>query len=123
MPGDIINSLCGQNRGKANGLFVDSLDVFIRPVKREDTETNKAIRLFFKLLNNGKIIECTCPYFTNTHLICFQKDEADPTKLRPMIGVPTEFLQIVTNCVARTFRQGLLAIYCLTTSLLVLIMG
>ena len=48
LPGDIINSIRSQNRGKANGLFMDSLDVFIRLVKQEDADASNAIRLLFK---------------------------------------------------------------------------
>ena len=104
LPGDIINSIRNQNKGKANGLFMDSLDVFIRLAKRDDADANKAIRLLFKRLYNGQIDECMRPYLTNTYLFCLYKDEIDPTKLRP-IGVPTAIRRNITNHIARTFRR------------------
>ena len=102
LPGDIINSIRNQNKGKANGLFMDSLDVFICLAKRDDADANKAIRLLFKRLYNGQIDGCMRPYLTNTYLFCLYKDETDPTKLRP-IGVPTAIRWIITNHIARTF--------------------
>ena len=104
LPGDIINSIRSQNKGKANGLFMDSLDAFICLVKHEDADANRVIRLLFKQLFNGQIDECMRLYLTNTYLFCLYKNETDPTKLRP-IGVPTAIWWITTNHIARTFHQ------------------
>ena len=105
LPGDIINSIWSQNKGKANGLFMDSLDVFIRLVKQDDADANKAIRLLFKRLYNGQIDKCMRSYLTTTYLFCLYKDEMDPTKLRP-IGVPTAIRLIITNHIAQTFCRN-----------------
>ena len=104
LKGDIIESIRKQHRGKANGLFMDSLDVFIRLVKRDDTTANKAIRTLFQRIYKGEIDDCVHPYFSNTYLFCLHKDESDPTKLRP-IGIPTAIRRIITNHVARTYRR------------------
>ena len=74
VPGDIIHSIRSQNKGKANGLFMDSLDVFIRLVRQDDANANKAIRLLIMWLYNGQIDECMRPYSTNTYLVCLYKD-------------------------------------------------
>ena len=44
IPGDIISSIRRQNKGRANGLFMDSLDLFIRLVDRDCVKINKALR-------------------------------------------------------------------------------
>ena len=49
LPGDIINSTRSQNRGKANGLFMDSLDVFICLVNRTKGITNQTRPFSFDL--------------------------------------------------------------------------
>ena len=104
LPGDIINSIRGQNKGRACGLFMDSLDVFIRLVNKEDPQVNKSIRILFGRIYNGQIDNRIIPFFTNTYLFCLYKDTSDPTKLRP-IRVPTALRRIITNHLARTFRR------------------
>ena len=41
LPGDIITSICQQNRGKANGLFMDSLDIFIPLATKDNASIHK----------------------------------------------------------------------------------
>ena len=48
LPGDIINSIRGQNKGRECGLFMDSLNVFIRLVNKEDPHITKSIRILFR---------------------------------------------------------------------------
>ena len=43
LPGDIIESIKQQNKGRANGLFMNSLDVFIRLAHQDNAETNQAL--------------------------------------------------------------------------------
>ena len=101
-PGDIASSIRKQNKGKANRLFVDSINVFIRLVKRENPKLNKMIRLLFRQIYNGRIEQKMARFFTNTYLFCFHKDKSDPIELWP-IGVPTVLPQIMANHVTRTF--------------------
>ncbi|KAL7528024.1 hypothetical protein ACHAXR_002233, partial [Thalassiosira sp. AJA248-18] len=109
LPGDIITSIRRQNRGRANGLFMDSIDIFIRLVKKDDNKINKALRLLFRRIYNGQVHSSIIPYLTNTYfyLFCLYKDVTvtDPTQLRP-IGVPTAIRRIITNHVANATRTG-----------------
>jgi hypothetical protein len=82
---------------------MDSLDIFIRLAKRDDSSTHKALRLLFKRIYNADIPKSAEPYFTNTYLFCLHKDEKDPSKLRP-IGIPTALRRIIANHIARVFR-------------------
>ena len=56
LKGDIITSLRKQNKGRANGLSMDSLDIFIRLVKRNDSRLNQAIRLEFSAFTMGRLM-------------------------------------------------------------------
>ena len=104
LPGDIIMSICCQNKGRANGLFMDSLDLFIRLVNIDCPKINQSLRLFYTRIYNGRVPKCIEAYFINTYLFCLSKDEKDPTKLRP-IGVPTAIRRIITNHLAKYFRR------------------
>ncbi|KAL7531480.1 hypothetical protein ACHAXR_004065, partial [Thalassiosira sp. AJA248-18] len=106
LPGDILTSIRRQNRGRANGLFMDSIDIFIRLVKKDDNKINKALRLLFRRIYNGQVRSSIIPYLNNTYLCCLYKDVTDPTQLRP-IGVPTAIRRIITNHVANATRTGL----------------
>ncbi len=92
IPGDIIDSICGQNWDKANGLFKDLLGVFIHLVKHDDIKLNNTLQLLFKSIYNSQIDQSMEPYFNNTYLYSLYKDEKDPPKLCP-IGVPTTMRQ------------------------------
>ena len=54
---------------------MDSLDVSIRLVKREDAAANKAIILLFKRLYNGEIDECMQPFDAHFHSLSLQGRE------------------------------------------------
>ena len=104
MPGDIIKTIVSLPRGKANGLFMDSQDIFIRLAKQNNASNNKAIRHLFQHIFNGNVHPCMEPYFNNTYLFCLHKDENDPDKIRP-IGIPTALRRIITSHTARMYRR------------------
>ncbi|KAL7536656.1 hypothetical protein ACHAWF_005526 [Thalassiosira exigua] len=47
LPGDLVRSIRKLKRGKANGLFCDSLDTFIRIAKSNNPWAHKALRRLF----------------------------------------------------------------------------
>ena len=83
---------------------MDSIDVFVRLVKRGCSKINKSIRLLFQHIFNGGTHTDMEAYFTNTYLFCLYKDPDDPTQLRP-IGIPTALRRIITIHIARVYRQ------------------
>ncbi|KAL7531115.1 hypothetical protein ACHAWF_003634, partial [Thalassiosira exigua] len=91
-------------RGKANGLFCDSLDTFIRIAKSTNPWAHKALRRLFRRIYNNDLDESVIPYFTNTYLFCLHKDEKDSEKQRP-IGVPTALRRNITSHVAKSLRS------------------
>ena len=80
-PMEIITSIRQQNRGKTNGLFVDSVNICICLANKDDASIHKGLRLLFRRIFNGHIDACMEPYLTNTYLFCLYKDEMDPSKL------------------------------------------
>ncbi|KAL7532099.1 hypothetical protein ACHAWF_004011 [Thalassiosira exigua] len=104
LPGDVVRSIRKLKRGKANGLFCDSLDTFIRIAKSVNPRAHKALRRLFRRVYNNDLDESVIPYFTNTYLFCLHKDEKDPEKLRP-IGIPTALRRIITSHVAKSLRS------------------
>ena len=94
--GNIITSIRCQNKGRANGLCMDSINIFIRLANKNSSITNQALRLFFHRIHNGLVEPDMKPYFTNAYLFCLHKDPHDLSKLRPL-GVPTAIRRIITN--------------------------
>ncbi len=78
------------------------LEIFICLVKHDGNKLNKALRLLFKCIYNGQIYQSMKPYFNNTYLFSFYKDEKDPSKICP-IGVPNAMRQIVIDHIATVY--------------------
>ena len=83
---------------------MDSLDVFIRLVNKDNSAIHKGLRLLFQCIFNGCIDACIEPYLTNTYLFYLYKDEMDLSKLQP-IGVPSALWRIIINHTARSHHR------------------
>ena len=103
LPGDIISSIKQQNKGRANGLFMDSLDVFIRLAHKDCAAINQSLRILFQCIYNQKIGKKMEAFFTNSYLFLY-KDVIDPHAMRP-IGIPTALQRILANHLAMVLRK------------------
>ena len=64
LPVDIITSILHQNKGQANGLCMDSIDIFIRLANRNSSDTKKALRLYCLPTYGMHIHEARCSSLT-----------------------------------------------------------
>ena len=87
------------NCGRANGLFANSIDVFICLAKQAAPTTHSTLRHFFGLLYSSGTSELE-GYFSNTYLFCLHKSVTNPDALRP-IGIPTAVRRILTSHAAQ----------------------
>ncbi len=108
----IVKDLLHLKKGKAPGLQVDSLDIFIHLAKRcRNLNAKKklkpfasALASFFTLVANGDCPEDIQAIFRTTYLVALEKDPNDHTKLRPL-GIPAAIRRIAANAIANECRS------------------
>ena len=111
-PKAIMSYILKLKKGKAPGLQCDSLDIFIALASRikHASKSNPCptsadtLATIFNHLANGDPPPKVQEIFKSTYLVALHKDEADPTKLRPL-GVPAAIRRITANAVASTTRS------------------
>ncbi|KAL7529651.1 hypothetical protein ACHAXR_003079, partial [Thalassiosira sp. AJA248-18] len=95
----IVNDILHLKKGKAPGLQVDSLDIFIHLAqrcrngsakKKQLTPFTSTLAKFFTIVANADYPEKIQKQFQTTYLVAFQKDPNNLTKLRPL-GIPSTF--------------------------------
>eukprot|EP00956_Cyclotella_meneghiniana_P012688 scaffold18030_cov64-Cyclotella_meneghiniana.AAC.2 len=108
----IVRILCRLNRGKAAGLFGDSLDLYIKCARTLDLTKEpdliKARRLasFFSTVANGDVPEKFKAALRKTYLVALEKDPDDKLKLRPL-GVPSAIRRITTAAILSEYSSVL----------------
>ncbi len=108
----IISDLLHLKKGKAPGLQVDSLDIFIHLAKRCRTPQAKkklkpfasTLAAFFTLVANGDYPEDIRSILTTTYLVALEKDPNNHKKLRPL-GIPAAIRRIAANAIASECRS------------------
>lgn len=107
-PEVIVNNILHLKKGKATGLQVDSIDLFIILAQRSRHNNSKKKSLkpfsftlaeFFTLVANGKIPKSLISIYRTTYLVALEKDPDDNTKLRPL-GIPSAVRRITANTIA-----------------------
>ena len=107
-PDVIVNNILHLKKGKATGLQVDSIDLFIILAQRCRHNNSKKKTLksfsstlaeFFTLVANGKIPKSLISIYRTTYLVALEKDPDDNTKLRPL-GIPSAVRRITANTIA-----------------------
>ena len=98
-------------KGKAPGIQVDSLDVFIKLAQRCKRSTAKGtpplarnLASLFSAVANGEIPESAQHCLRTTYLVALAKDKTDDTKLRPL-GIPSAIRRITANAIANDFKS------------------
>ena len=115
----IIKHILHLKKGKAPGIQVDSIDLFIHLANRCKQPNAKhglkpfasTLASFFTIISNGEIPPKLVDIFRTTYLVALEKDPNDNTKLRPL-GIPSAIRRITANAIANelksTFAQYLL---------------
>ena len=102
--GDIIRTIRRAPKGKANGMSMDSLDMFVTLVKLDRGPVHQAIRHVFTRIFNGDLPPAIVPYFNDIYLFLLHKDPDDPSKLRP-IGIPSALRRLICSHVAKSWSS------------------
>eukprot|EP00956_Cyclotella_meneghiniana_P026933 scaffold59456_cov45-Cyclotella_meneghiniana.AAC.1 len=111
-PEQIVRVLSRLSRGKAAGLYGDSLDLYIKSARRLNLEKEedlvKARRLakFFSNVANGNVPSQFQAVLRKTYLVALEKDPEDKLKLRPL-GVPSAIRRITTAAVLTEYSSVL----------------
>jgi len=109
----VFRGLRGLNKGKAPGLQVDSLDLFIKIARMQKKGKNrsnakyanrhKILARFFTIIANGEVPAKIGDILRTTYLVALQKDPKDFTKLRPL-GVPSALRRITAVLILMNYR-------------------
>ncbi len=107
----IIKALRGLNKGKAAGLQVDSLDLFIKLSKLQRkskknklrTTRNEILAAYFTGVANGDVPAKIGKLLRTTYLVALEKDPNDKSKLRPL-GVPAAVRRITGVLILMQYR-------------------
>ena len=108
----IIRVLSRLHRGKAAGLYGDSLDIYIKSARRlnlnKEEDVIKAQRLakLFSNVANSDIPTRFQAVLRKTYLVALEKDPDDRLKLRPL-GVPSAIRRIATAAVLSEYSSTL----------------
>ena len=100
------------NRGKAAGLFGDSLDLYIKTArslnldKEEDLLKARRLAKLFSNVANGHLPHKFQAALRKTYLVALEKDPDDKLKLRPL-GVPSAIRRIATAAVLTEYSSVL----------------
>eukprot|EP00956_Cyclotella_meneghiniana_P032064 scaffold86358_cov47-Cyclotella_meneghiniana.AAC.5 len=111
-PEQITRVLSKLNRGKAAGLYGDSLDLYIKTARRlnldKEEDLIKARRLakLFSNVANGHLPPKFQAALRRTYLVALEKDPDDKLKLRPL-GVPSAIRRIATAAVLTEYSSVL----------------
>ena len=111
-PEQIVRVLSRLHRGKAAGLYGDSLDLYIKTARRlnlsKDDDLEKARRLakLFSNVANSDIPKGFQAVLRKTYLVALEKDPDDRLKLRPL-GVPSAIRRIATAAVLSEYSSVL----------------
>ena len=111
-PEQIVRILCRLNRGKAAGLFGDSLDLYVKCARTldlsKDADLIKAKRLasFFSSVANADVPDKFQVALRKTYLVALEKDPDDKLKLRPL-GVPSAIRRITTAAILSEYSSVL----------------
>ena len=109
-PKQVLITLCHLQRGKATGIYSDSLDIYIKTAKRIRLSTDKgkkratAFASFFEKIINGEVPNKFKAFLRKTYVVALEKDPNDKTKLRPL-GVPSAIRRIAANIVLHQYRS------------------
>ncbi|EED86272.1 predicted protein, partial [Thalassiosira pseudonana CCMP1335] len=111
LPSKLIDNILHLKNGKAPGIQVDSLDVFIKLAQRCKRSTAKGtpplarnLASLFSAVANGEIPESAQHCLRTTYLVALAKDKTDDTKLRPL-GIPSAIRRITANAIANDFKS------------------
>ncbi|KAL7526297.1 hypothetical protein ACHAXR_004116, partial [Thalassiosira sp. AJA248-18] len=109
----IVNDILHLKKGKAPGLQVDSLDLFIHLAQRCRNGSAKKKKLtpfastlanFFTIVANADYPDKIQSIFRTTYLVALQKDPNDLTKLRPL-GIPAAIRRVTANAIANELKS------------------
>ena len=108
----IVKNILHLKKGKAPGIQVDSIDLFIYLAQRCKQPNAKhglkpfasTLASFFTTAANGEIPEKLVNIFRTTYLVALEKDPIDKTKLRPL-GIPTAIRRITANAIANELKS------------------
>ena len=109
----IVSKVLSQlSRGKAPGLEIDSLDIFIKLARKFRTAKKKkkttkirptVLARFFTILASGDLNPRILDIIRTTYLVALRKDANDNKKLRPL-GIPAAIRRITAQCVLQMYR-------------------
>eukprot|EP00956_Cyclotella_meneghiniana_P037754 scaffold143726_cov74-Cyclotella_meneghiniana.AAC.5 len=109
-PQQIIQVLRRLQRGKAAGLYGDTLDLYIKCARSlnlndaNDLEKAKRLAKLFSLVANGQVPAGFQAILRKTYLVALEKDPDDKTKLRPL-GVPSAIRRIAAVAVLSEYSS------------------
>ena len=113
-PSEVLELLSRLRRHKAPGFLIDSLDIYLKLVRRRIKENRKGkqspkatattLAKFFTIIANGDVDETIKKYLTTTYFVALQKDLQDITKLRPL-GVPSAIRRITAALVINRYKS------------------
>ena len=114
-PSVISKVLSKLKRGKAPGIELDSLDIFVkladsyRRAKKRGQRTPfdpRVLAEFFTILANGEAPPQIKEIIRTTYLVALRKDADDPRKLRPL-GIPSAIRRITALAVLTIYKTRL----------------
>ena len=109
----LLRRLC---YGKAPGVQVDSIDLFLKLSRRRTnenrkkkkqrkyTEVAKTFAAFFTIVVNGDVGPKITKLLRTTYTVALQKDKEDLTKLRPL-GIPSAIRRIAASMIVGKYRS------------------
>ena len=109
-PEQIVRILRRLNRGKAAGLYGDTLDLYIKCARNlnlldpNDLQKAKRLAKLFSLVASGQVPTGFQAVLRKTYLVALEKDPDDKSKLRPL-GVPSAIRRIAAAAVLTEYSS------------------
>ncbi len=114
-PSEILGILAHLHRGKAPGIYVDSLDIYVELATRylynenliksgRSAGVSKVLAKFFTHVVNGDVGPKVKFLLRTTYTVALHKDPDDDTKLRPL-GIPTAIRRIAAILIISKYRS------------------